>query len=218
MMCRLGVLKSATLQKEVNIIIEDETAQEAAKIKMRQITRQPNPYDEYVKNLKDLDSIPEVPVDAQNAIVINLFCIDENFESRSIDYVEYAFSIFGDRDYIILTQPFTVPETTLLQQFIKIPMKKNSTFDHVLYIYHKDCLQSNSIFVRKAKLEDMDSVEPLFANLINRTQVHEDTLEAITKTASRKVAFSVFCDESVREILFKMLIVLMLILCFGCCS
>lgn len=73
-------------------------------------------------------------------------------------------------------------------------MKKNSTFDHVLYIYHKDSLLSNSIFVRKSKLEDMQYVEPLFSNLINRNQVHEDTLEAITQTASRKVAFSVYCD------------------------
>lgn len=68
-----------------------------------QVVRPPNPYDEYVKNIQDLESIPDVPAEAQNAIVINLFCIDENFESRSIDYVEYAFSIFGDRDYIILT-------------------------------------------------------------------------------------------------------------------
>lgn len=81
-------------------------------------------------------------------------------------------------------------------------MKKNSTFDHVLYIYHKDSLYSNSIFVRKSKLEDMKDVEPLFSNLINRTQVHEDTLEAITQTASRKVAFSVFCDQAVIIISF----------------
>jgi len=46
-------------------------------------------------------------------------------------------------------------------------MKKNSTFEHVLYIYHKDSLSSNSIFVRKSKIEDVEEVEPLFANLIN---------------------------------------------------
>lgn len=76
-------------------------------------------------------------------------------------------------------------------------MKKSSTFDHVLYIYHKDSLMSNSIFIRKSRLDDMQTVEPLFANLLNRQQVHDDTLEAITQTASRKVAFSVFCDQSV---------------------
>jgi len=42
-------------------------------------------------------------VEAQNAIVINLFCIDENYENRSLEFVEYAFSLFPDRDYIILT-------------------------------------------------------------------------------------------------------------------
>ncbi|EAR95092.1 hypothetical protein TTHERM_00641200 (macronuclear) [Tetrahymena thermophila SB210] len=196
MMNRLDITKSTTLKAEVSQIVKEEAQQEKAKQEKRRIERSPNPYDDYVKNLKDLDSIPEVPIDAQNAIVINLFCIDENFESRSLDFVEYAFSIFGDRDYIILTQPFTVPETTLLQQFIKIPMKKNSTFDHVLYIYHKDCLLSNTLFIRKSKLEDMQYVAPLFSNLINKQQIYDDTLEAITQTASRKVAFSVFCDQS----------------------
>lgn len=31
---------------------------------MRLVARPPNPYEDYVKGLKDLDSIPEVPVEA----------------------------------------------------------------------------------------------------------------------------------------------------------
>lgn len=61
-----------------------------------------------------MQDLPEVPKEAANAIVINLFCIDEIHESRSLDFVEYAFQLFTDRDYIILTQPYTVQETTLL--------------------------------------------------------------------------------------------------------
>lgn len=45
-----------------------------------------------------------------------------------MDFLPYAFSLFPDRDYVILTQPFSVPESTLLQNFIQVPHKKNSTF------------------------------------------------------------------------------------------
>lgn len=92
-----------------------------------------------MKNLK-LGELPVIPYEASNAIVINLFCIDEIFEARSLEFVEYAFTLFPDRDYIIITQPFTVPENTLVKSFIQVPHKKNSTFEHCLYIFHKDYL------------------------------------------------------------------------------
>ena len=47
-------------------------------------------------------------------------------------------------------------------------MKKNSTFDHVLYIYHKDALASNSIYVRKSQAVDVELAAPLFENLLNK--------------------------------------------------
>lgn len=147
MLRKLGITRSNVLMKEVQHLLDEETQRDAKERASRKKNRPSTPFDEYVKNIQDLDAIPEIPVQAMNAVVINLFCIDENYESRSLEFVEYAFSLFPDREYIILTQPYTVPETTLLQNFIQIPMKKNSTFEHVLYIYHKDSLQSNSIFV-----------------------------------------------------------------------
>jgi hypothetical protein len=50
-------------------------------------------------------------------------------------------------------------------------MKKNSTFDHVLYIFHKDALASNSIFVRKAKVEDVEDAQPLLDGLVDSNYV-----------------------------------------------
>ena len=46
-------------------------------------------------------------------------------------------------------------------------MKKNSTFDHVLYIFHKDALSSNAIYLRKSKKEDLADAIPLFDGLYN---------------------------------------------------
>ncbi len=97
-------------------------------------------YYEYVKDLNDVNSIPFVPPEAQNAIVINLYCIDYTFESRGVDFLPYAFMNFRDKDYIIITQPHSIPESPLLQNFIQVAKKRESTFDHVLYIIHKDSI------------------------------------------------------------------------------
>eukprot|EP00825_Cyclidium_porcatum_P049233 TRINITY_DN8458_c0_g1_i5.p1 TRINITY_DN8458_c0_g1~~TRINITY_DN8458_c0_g1_i5.p1 ORF type:complete len:1147 (-),score=224.03 TRINITY_DN8458_c0_g1_i5:329-3769(-) len=195
MMNRLQYTKSKILAEEVKQNIQDENLQREKELQLRVLKRQPSVYDQYMKNLQNIDQIPDVPKEAQNAVVINLFCIDENYESRSMDFVEYAFSLFPDREYIILTQPFTVQETVLLQNFIQIPMKKNSTFEHVLYIFHRDALQQNSIYVRKAKIDDVEAAQPLFSGLLNSQIVMDDTIEAIKNLASKKKAFSVFCDQ-----------------------
>lgn len=195
MMNKLQFTKSALLSEEVKQLLDEESQIREKELQSRVIHRAPTAYDQYMKNLQNIDSIPDVPKEAQNAVVINLFCIDENYESRSMDFVEYAFSLFPDREYIILTQPFTVQETVLLQNFIQIPMKKNSTFEHVLYIFHRDALEQNAIYVRKAKIEDVEAAQPLFAGLLNSQLVMDDTIEAIKNLASKKKAFSVFCDQ-----------------------
>lgn len=74
-------------------------------------------------------------------------------------------------------------------------MKKNSTFDHVLYVYHKDALQSNSIFVRKSKISDIEECEPLFSGLVDKEKVVEDCVEGIKNSVSNKESFSIFCDQ-----------------------
>jgi hypothetical protein len=43
-------------------------------------------FENIVENL-ELNALPEVPYESQNAIVINLFCADEIYESRSLDFV-----------------------------------------------------------------------------------------------------------------------------------
>lgn len=95
--------------------------------------------------------------------MINLFCIDEVYEARSLDFVEFAFSLFPERDYIIITQPFTVPENSLVKNFIQVPRHKNSTFEHCLYIYHKDSLFYKEISVRRTITADIPRAQPLLS-------------------------------------------------------
>ena len=53
----------------------------------------------------------------------------------------------------------------LLQNFIQIAKKRMSTFDHVLYIFHKDMLFSPSIKVGLATKQDLNEAAPLIEPL-----------------------------------------------------
>lgn len=76
--------------------------------------REKTEYEDLVKDLNDLDAVPRIPEQEINAFVVNLFCIDQRFASRSQDFLEYAFKLFPQKDYIILTQPHTFPESSIL--------------------------------------------------------------------------------------------------------
>ena len=53
-----------------------------------------------------------------NAFAIQLFCIDEKYETRSLDFLPRAFEAFPDRDFCLITLPPNVPEFALIQNFV----------------------------------------------------------------------------------------------------
>jgi len=58
-------VQEVIIQKEPNLYSEDDE------------------YEQIVKNLTDLDIIPDPPEKAKNAFAITLFCIEAAFDSRS---------------------------------------------------------------------------------------------------------------------------------------
>lgn len=56
-----------------------------------------------MKNITDFETIPEPPEKARNWFAITLFAIEAAFDSRSRDFLKYAFELYPDRDYLILT-------------------------------------------------------------------------------------------------------------------
>ncbi|CAD8112864.1 unnamed protein product [Paramecium primaurelia] len=192
MMCRLQLVRSNTIQSEVEEIIQEEQNQIAKLEAAKQIQRTSTEYDEYVSQLQSIDQLPEVPKTAQNAVVINLFCIDERFESRSLDFVERAFELFPDREYLVLTQPYTVQETTLLQHFLQVPRKKHSTFEHVLYIYHRNSLDSHLIGLRKLNQNEWAQCQFLVENLLDKDQIERDV-----RNVNDNETFIVYCKEEI---------------------
>lgn len=152
-------------------------------------------FQDLVRQINDLESLPEsIPLEAQNAIVINLFCIDLNYESQSGDFLKYAFRLFPDREYIVLTQPHTIAENTLLQQFVQVQKKQSTDFDHVLYIIHKDALAINSIIVRRSVYNDVFDFRPFLSDLTDKEGIEKDMIEGIKDLSSKKIVFSIFCE------------------------
>lgn len=56
-----------------------------------------------VEKIDDLTSIPDPPESLKNAFTITLFCMEATFDSRSTDFLKYAFDEYPDRDYLIVT-------------------------------------------------------------------------------------------------------------------
>ena len=102
-----------------------------------------------VSKLDDLTSIPDAPDSLKNAFAITLFCMEAAFDSRSTDFLQHAFDQFPDRDYLMLLQPHTVVEQQLLKNFTQPVKKTANTFQHVLYIMHRDSLYSQDMNVRR---------------------------------------------------------------------
>ena len=142
-------------------------------------------YNEVVRNIHDLDAIPDPPEKAKNAFAITLFCIEVAFDSRSRDFLKYAFDLYPDRDYLILTQPHTVPESTLLQKFTLVDKKANNTFHHVLYIIHRDSLLDTEIVVRRAVTDDIEDISTLTSHLDNSKIINDDVYSSLINPESK---------------------------------
>lgn len=141
-------------------------------------------YNDIVSNITDLESIPPPPEKAKNAFAITLFCIELAFDSRSRDFLQYAFDLYPDRDYLIVTQPHTVAESTLLQKFTLVEKKIKNTFPHVLYILHRDSLLDIETSIRRAKADDIEDCQVLTSYLDNKDQINEDLYNAIISPES----------------------------------
>lgn len=153
------------------------------------------------EGIHDLTTIPTPPESAKNAFAITLFCMEAAVDSRSVDFLKHAFKLFPDRDYLIVTQPHTVPENALLSKFTLVPKTLNNTFSHVLYLYHRDYLLEQDITVTKTKEEDYEEIREL---LFSNTQITNDSPEVTmgmfmqaTSADSPWIAYSAHVEDSV---------------------
>ncbi|KAM8945471.1 cilia- and flagella-associated protein 61 [Pelodytes ibericus] len=107
------------------------------------------------------------------AFCIQLFCIDDNHQSRSLDFLNFAFKLFPDKDFCIITVPHLTPEFPLLQCFVRAVPLSTSTLSQELYIFHRAGL-INLIEVRAAKSSDVPAVEKLIKTLNLHKSILDD--------------------------------------------
>ncbi|KAM4833005.1 cilia- and flagella-associated protein 61 [Urocitellus parryii] len=100
-----------------------------------------------------------------DAFCIQLFCIDEKYEARSLDFMNFVFSLFPDKNFCLISLPHLTPEFVLIQNFVKIVPYNNCTLEHDLYVFHRAGLLK-SIKIRLATLMDTPGIEKLVRTLM----------------------------------------------------
>ena len=138
---------------------------------------------------------------AKNAFAVTLFCMESMFDCRSKDFLRYAFDMFPDRDYLIVTQPHTIAETALLSKFSNVSKKPENTFSHVLYVLHRDQLFEQDMHVTRTTKNDIDQIMQLVESSGADSKVSADVLKKITNAttsfASPNLCFSARIDNTV---------------------
>ncbi|XP_065845247.1 cilia- and flagella-associated protein 61-like isoform X2 [Oscarella lobularis] len=109
----------------------------------------------------------------ENAFCVQLFCIDERYEMRSVDLLPAAFDLFPDKDFCIITQPHTTPEYPLLQNFTRVTPKPTSTLHQELYIAHR-CSLLDDVIVRQCTPSDREGIESTIKGIDNSEGILND--------------------------------------------
>eukprot|EP00073_Rattus_norvegicus_P045578 XP_017447726.1 PREDICTED: cilia- and flagella-associated protein 61 isoform X8 [Rattus norvegicus] len=107
------------------------------------------------------------------AFCIQLFCIDERYEARSLDFMSFVFSLFPNKNFCLISVPHLTPEFVLIQNFVKVVPFSNCTLDNDLYVFHRAGLL-RSITIRLAKFLDTPGVEKLVRTLLLSTKILSD--------------------------------------------
>ncbi|XP_060630072.2 cilia- and flagella-associated protein 61 [Anolis sagrei] len=121
----------------------------------------------------DREAFHPVYKGAVNAFCIQLFCIDEKYETRSLDFLNVVFNLFPDRDFCIISVPHMVPEFHLIQNFVRIIPFSNCTLNQELYVFHRSGLLK-SFLVRAARSDDIPSVDLLVKTLELNKSILDD--------------------------------------------
>ncbi|XP_064001773.1 cilia- and flagella-associated protein 61 isoform X2 [Pogoniulus pusillus] len=110
---------------------------------------------------------------ASNAFCIQLFCIDEEHETRSLDFLHYVFKLFPDKDFCVILVPHHVPESYLIRSFVRVVPFCTSRLGRELYVFHRSGL-IKSFNVRKATTNDLPGVKMLLKTLSLKESILND--------------------------------------------
>lgn len=104
--------------------------------------------------------LANMPQHAKDVFCVNMCCLDQAYQTQALDFLLPAFSLYPNKDYCIITQPHTAPNTPLLNAFTIVPPQPQNTFSHVLYLIHRAALLGPPR-VRPMAPKDMIEIPPL---------------------------------------------------------
>jgi len=113
--------------------------------------------------------LADLPPHTKDVFCVNMCCLDQQFQTQALDFLLPAFSLYPEKDYCIITQPHTAPNTPLLNAFTIIPAQPQNTFSHVLYLIHRASIMGPPR-VRELQEGDLSMVPVL-------TQQFDDTAQ-----------------------------------------
>ncbi|KAM5218405.1 cilia- and flagella-associated protein 61 isoform 1-T2 [Hipposideros larvatus] len=122
---------------------------------------------------EEIKNFRPIYMGASSAFCIQLFCIDEKHEVRSLDFMNFVFSLFPDKNFCLISLPHLTPEFVLIQNFVKIVPFNNCTLEQDLYVFHRAGLLK-TINIRLANLSDTPGVENLVSTLMLNKSILED--------------------------------------------
>ncbi|XP_071403684.1 cilia- and flagella-associated protein 61 [Pithys albifrons albifrons] len=111
---------------------------------------------------------------ASSAFCIRLLCIDEEYETRSLEFLHYAFEVFPDKDFCVILVPHHVPEFRLIQSFVRAVPFCTSTLGRELYVFHRAGLLT-SFNVRRVTTNDLLGVKTLIQTLSLNERIWSDS-------------------------------------------
>jgi len=104
--------------------------------------------------------LANMPQHAKDVFCVNMCCLDQAYQTQALDFLLPAFSLFPEKDYCIITQPHTAPNTPLLNAYTIVPPQPQNTFGHVLYLIHRASLLGPPK-VREMQQDDLQYLQPL---------------------------------------------------------
>ncbi|XP_028417535.1 cilia- and flagella-associated protein 61-like [Dendronephthya gigantea] len=107
---------------------------------------------------------------------VELFCIDEKYEARSMDFLPAAFKLFPDKDYCVITMPHIVNEFPLVHEFTRVTPKVDATISHELYVFHRWGLL-RTISVRPAVSDDLTGIENIVKDVSGSDYILRDIVQ-----------------------------------------
>ncbi|KAB0383227.1 hypothetical protein FD755_005144, partial [Muntiacus reevesi] len=177
-----GLIKGteATVEEALSPVISENTSEVEDSEKLSQVSSMVY-MGYYISHRSSLSlSLPEdtssfrpVYRGASTAFCIQLFFIDEKYEARSLDFMNFVFHLFHDKDFCVISVPHLTPEFVLIQSFVKVVPFSNCTLDQDLYVFHRAGLLK-TIKIRLATLSDTPGVEKLVSTLMPSKSILED--------------------------------------------